>query len=103
LIASVSGGEWLKELPEPSAEPREDIPETKVISFNGSPRQALQTMVKRVDPDTMVALIAIQENGRVNTWGGVDTEERREWLGRRLEEASDLLTSLIPKDAGVKP
>lgn len=95
-IASVSSGEWVKELPEPVAVPKEVQLETKVISLNGSPKRALATMLDRLDPDTTVALIAIMENGRVSTWGGVDTSDREEWLDRRLADARDLLTTLVP-------
>lgn len=94
-VASISGGEWLKELPEPPAEPRESGPETKVISIAGSPRRALASMLNRVDPDSLVCMICIQENGRVRTWGGVDTKDRARWLVRRLKEARALLTTLV--------
>lgn len=96
-IASVSGSGWLKELPEPTAEPREALPETKVISFSGTPRQALASMLSRVDPDGLVCLISIQENGRIRTWGGVDTKARARWLGRQLKEARALLTTFAKK------
>lgn len=96
-VASVSGGEWVKELPEPPAEPRDTLPETRVISLAGSPAAALQNMMRRVNPDELVARIAIMENGRVRSWGGIDTQERVEWLDRRLADARDLLTMLAPK------
>jgi hypothetical protein len=96
-IASVSGGDWVKELPEPSAEPKKVLPETKVISMAGTPAAALQTMLRHVNPDELVALVAIMENGRVRSWGGIDTQERVEWLDRRLADARDLLTSFVPK------
>lgn len=91
-------GDWFRELPEPEGDPKEATPETKVVSFNGSPAAALRTMMRRINPDEMVALIAIMENGRVRTWGGIDSRERAEWLDRRLADARDLLTFMTPKE-----
>lgn len=54
-------------------------------------------MLARVDPDEAVAVVVILENGRVRTWGGIDTDDRRDWLDGCLDDARDLLTMLVPK------
>lgn len=91
-------GEWINELPEPEGPAKEMLQDSKVISFgNASPSAALRAMLQRVDPDALVALIAIETNGRVRTWGGIDTQDRAEWLDRRLAEARELLTMLAPR------
>lgn len=97
---SADGGEWVNELPEPEGPVRDVLPDTKIISLtDASPAAALRGMLNRVDADALTALIAIESNGRVRTWGGVDTEDRREWLDERLEDARGLLTMLVQSDA----
>lgn len=91
-------GEWFNELPEPVGPVKDVLPDSKVISFgDASPVIALRSMLNRVDPDKLVALIAIETNGRVRTWGGVDTKDRVAWVRRRLKEAQELLTMLVPE------
>lgn len=93
-------GEWISELPEPEGPAKEVLPDSKVISFgDASPLAALRSMLRRVDADNLVAVIAIEANSRVRTWGGVDTEDRREWMHQRLGEAGELLTMLISSRA----
>lgn len=97
-LQGADNGEWVNELPEPEGTPKDKLPDSKVISFgSASPSVALRAMMKRVDPDALVALIALETNGRVRTWGGIDTLDRGEWLDRRLGEARSLLTMLMPK------
>lgn len=94
-------GEWINELPEPEGPARDVLPDSQVISFGSmSPAAALRTMLKRVDADNMVALIAVESNGRVRTWGGINSADRAEWLDRRLSEARDLLTIFVPDSKG---
>lgn len=89
-------GEWISELPEPDGPVKEVLPDSKVISFGSmSPQIALQTMLRRVDAENVVAIIAMENNGRVRTWGGIDTPERCGWLDRRLDEARGMLTMLV--------
>lgn len=96
-IEGAEGGEWVHELPEPPMVAKERLPDTKVLSFADSPASALRTFLSRADAETMVAAIFIHTNGRVRTWGGVDTKDRVRWLQRRLKDAKELLTSLIPE------
>ncbi|TAA54024.1 hypothetical protein [Shinella sp. JR1-6] len=98
-VQGADNGEWINELPEPTGPIKDVLPDSKVISFgDASPSVALRSMLKRVDADNLVAIIAFESNGRVRTWGGIDTLERVEWLDRRLSEARELLTMLAPKD-----
>lgn len=100
-LQGADNGEWINELPEPEGPPKDKIPDSRVISFGtASPSAALRSMLQRVDPDALVALVAVETNGRVRTWGGADTQERVEWLDRRLSEARELLTMLAPKKEG---
>jgi hypothetical protein len=91
-------GEWINELPEPTGPVKDRLPDSKVISFgDASPAAALRSMLQRVDADSLVCIIAMENNGRVRTWGGIDAQDRVEWLDRRLVEARGLLTMLTPK------
>ena len=97
-LQGAENGEWIKELPEPSGPVKEVLPNANVISFGDvSPSIALRMMMERVDADSLVALIAIEENGRVRSWGGIDTADRAAWLDRRLVDARELLTKCVPK------
>lgn len=97
-VRGADNGEWVRELPEPEGPVKEVLPDSKVISFgDASPAAALRSMLQRVDADKLVAIIAMETNGRVRTWGGIDTQDRAEWLDRRLAEARGLLTMLMPK------
>lgn len=94
-VASVSG-EWVREsLPPPNPDPRLATVETKVIALTGTPKQALDSMMHHAKAENLVALISIAEDGRVRTWGGVDTKARERWLARRLKEARGLLTMMV--------
>lgn len=97
-MRGADNGEWVNELPEPEGPAKDVLPDSKVISFgDASPASALRSMLQRVDADNLVAIIAIEANGRVRTWGGIDTQERVEWLDLRLADARGLLTMLTPK------
>ena len=92
-------GEWINELPEPAGPVKDKLPDCKLISFgDASPAVALHSMLQRVDADELVCIIAMETNGRVRTWGGIDTQDRAEWLDRRMAEARELLTFLAPKN-----
>ena len=91
------GGEWMAEKPEAPVVPRETERETRVISFAGSPQQAMREMLRKGRDENILALVAIGEDSRIRTWGGVDTKKRSAWLGRRLKEARELLTVCVPK------
>lgn len=94
-------GEWIKELPEPAGPMKDKLPDSKVISFgDASPAAALRSMLQRVDAENLVCIIAMETNGRVRTWGGIDTQDRVDWLDRRLSEARELLNMLTPRDKG---
>jgi CDGSH-type Zn-finger protein len=90
-------GEWMAEKPAAPVTPRETERETRVISFAGSPQQAMREMLRKGLDENILALVAIGEDSRVRTWGGVDTKKRSAWLGRRLKEARELLTVCVPK------
>lgn len=92
-------GEWIKELPEPAAEPEERYVDANVVSMNGSPRSALRKFARDSDTDNLLALVSIQENGRVQAWGGIENPMRVGWLHARLEDAYKLLTMYLPKSS----
>lgn len=97
-LQGTDNGEWVKELPAPSGKPREAVEDTKVVSLGtAAPVAALRGMMRKVDVDALNSLIAIEESGRVRTWGGVDTDERAKWLSARLSDAHDLLTVCLRK------
>lgn len=100
LISDCDRGGWVRELPEPTYPVREVQGQTKVIALQ-EPRYALQNMMRKVNPEELVALIAIETNGRVRTWGGVSGSEgrvRARWLRQQLKTAYDLMTIFLKQE-----
>lgn len=93
----VADREWAMLLPDPEYPPKKKVT-PKVITLAASPASALRNMMNNVNVDELAALIAIEENGRVRTWGGVNDPERKRWLRWRLKDAYDLMTRPFVKE-----
>lgn len=91
-VGNGTGGEWRKSLPDEAHEPKEiEEGDIRVTSLD-SPHAALKRVQRLADPDDLAALIVMQKDGRLNVWGdNFDTEERVEWLDRRLADARRFL------------
>lgn len=98
-VASISGGEWVTELPAAPAMPKEIAAETKVISLSGSPQQAMREMLTRARSEDVMAFVSIATDGRVRTWGGISEKEQEDWLDVQLAAAKDLLMCCVPKSS----
>lgn len=93
------GCHWRRQLPEPDGQVvLDDTADTKVVSFGGTPAMALREMMRKVDVDRLQALIAIETNSRVRTWGGINSVEQIDWLDNCLANASELLKVPITKE-----
>lgn len=87
-----SGGEWRRHMPEPAAEPKETEDGDLTVTSLDTSEMALKRVLKTADPETLAALIAIHQTGRVSCWGhDFDTLEQAEWLERRFDDVRRML------------
>lgn len=93
-VRDVGEGQWARELPEPVGEPTETSYHDRNITSLGSPQTALKHMMQHVNVDTLEALVAIESNSRVRTWGGYfsDDPDKRKWIRRQLFAAYQIMS-----------
>lgn len=92
-IAVGAGGEWRSHLPEVPAAPVETDPGDVVVTDIGDASIAIKRTLKKADPDKMVALVVVHDDGRLSVWGqDFDTSEQKAWLERKFAEAVSLLS-----------
>lgn len=82
------GGVWCDKLPdEVKAEP---WPRQIVVRLDTSQANLKHIMSKARVEDT-ACLLVVQRNGLVHSWRHIETDEQRDWLLRRLDEAKGSL------------
>lgn len=85
-------GDWRKELPEPSGDvPPPGLGDRTVTKLDSS-YAALRRTLNKASADRTAAVIVLQDNGDVGTWGRMDTDEESAWLDHRLAVAREMLT-----------
>lgn len=89
-------GQWIDQLPDPVGEIVQTNTHTKVI-YIPEAKSTLQQMMRKIDEDRVMALIAIETNGQVRTWGGITEADKIEWLQDCLANAEELLQVCVPK------
>jgi hypothetical protein len=91
------GGKWRAFLPDvPSKVVEGEAGDFKVTQI-GVSASALKRVTRQADPEDTAALILLQKDGKVSTWGGdFDTLEQAEWFERRIADARSMLKVLAP-------
>jgi|GEM_PF-2511959 len=65
-----------------------------VVSL-GSPEVAIKRVLREADTDKMCALIVLQSDGIISTWGHeFETPKKKAWLGRKLKLARQMLSDI---------
>lgn len=91
-VISADCGDWRARSPE---EPDGDVAEValgdvKVTDLNSS-ENAIRRVVKKIDPGNLIALVVLNADGSISTWGSADTEEQGQWMLDQLLAAHDLM------------
>lgn len=73
-----------------------EVPELEggstVVSELLTSEAAIRSVLRRADKELTAHVIIIQNSGGVHTWGeDVDTQERKEWFERRIQDARNML------------
>jgi hypothetical protein len=84
--------EWIKVLPAPDNPPVGNL-DTGVIQNFGA-RRAVETALKKIDHDTLAALIIVHYTGRCTHWGQVYHEQdEKQWLTDRVNWCLEAILS----------
>lgn len=89
---SADAGSWRARSPEePVGEVGEVEPDDVTVTDLGDPAHAIRRVLKKVEPDNVAALIVINNDGSLSTWGETDGKAQAGWMRRRVASALKLI------------
>lgn len=89
---SADAGSWRARSPEEPLGAVEEVEADDVIVTDlGDPFHAIRRVLKKVDPDNVAALIVINNDGSLSTWGAADGKAQAGWMRRRVSSALKLI------------
>lgn len=95
LVMGVATAEWRECMPDPPEEVKPVGDSFKIIPITTA-KDSLLRWAKSPDVDRIKALVLMMEDGGVTTsliGAPLETEEQRQWLGQRFEDAFENLTT----------